>query len=302
MNVLVVVFGGVDTEFLGRFCCPNLTQEEWGPVVVDQLRDERDVASQITAQLITGKTWRENGIGDRKRQFITYRNVTAQRLEERVLHNVSKGRAKRRRLYDLLRWADVTEREFLREDLTCPALFDRIPGSAAVYVPAYNPEPSWALDRNIFDPRRYPGLGVADAVDLLDKNFSWRRRRFLEVLREDPPKPLLMAQFQYIDSLQHLYLDYVTPPNEDEVESGYRMIDAFAQEIEAEADGRYDRVLFVSDNGAARKDGYQPTHHNRPFYSIDTLAGLERPNLRDFHDLILGWVTAAPNPGEINGV
>jgi hypothetical protein len=298
MNVLVVIFGGVDTEYLGRFSCPSLVQEEWGQVVVDDLHDKRDVASQITAQLITGETWRENGVGDRKRQFISYRSSRVQQLEERVFRNVSKGRTKRRRLYDLLRWADVTEREFVGEDLTCPSLFDRIPGSAAVYVPAYNPEPSWALDRNIFNPRRYPGLGVPEAVDLLDKNFSWRRSRFLEALRQ-PPKPLLVAQFQYIDSLQHLFLDYVTPPDEDEVESGYRMIDSFAKEIKAEAAGRYDRVLFVSDNGAALKNGYQPTHHNRPFYSVDTAVGLERPNLRDFHDLILEWVDADPNPGEI---
>jgi hypothetical protein len=298
MNVLVVIFGGVDTEFLKRFPSPNLTQEEWGPVAVDELHDERDVASQITAQLITGETWRENGVGDRKRQFITYRSSRLRKLEEGMLSNVSKGLVKRRRLYHLLGWADVTEREFVAEDLTCPSLFDRIPGSAAVYVPAYNPEPSWALDRNIFNPRRYPGLGVAEAVDLLDKNFSWRRQRFLEALQQ-PPKPLLMAQFQYIDSLQHLYLDYVTPPQEEMVEAGYRMIDSLAQEIKAKADGRYDRVLFVSDNGAALKDGYQPTHHNRPFYSVDAVVGLERPNLRDFHDLILEWVAAAPNQGKI---
>jgi hypothetical protein len=299
MNVLVVIFGGVDTEFLEHIPCPSLTQDEWGSVVVDELRDRRDVASQITAQFITGETWRENGIGDRKRQFITYRNGITQRLETGMLRNVAKGLSKRRKLYDIFRWADVTEREFIQDDLTCPSLFDRIPESQAVYVPAYNPESSWALDRNIFDPRRYPGLGVADAVDLLDKNFSWRRRRFLDALSE-PARPLLMAQFQYIDSLQHLYLDYVTPPNEEEVRMGYSRIDAFAQEIKAEAKGRYDRVLFISDNGAALKDGYQPTHHNRPFYSVDAEIGLDRPNLRDFHDMILDWVADTPNPGEIN--
>jgi hypothetical protein len=182
--------------------------------------------------------------------------------------------------------------------LNCLCLFDRIPKSVAVYVPSYNPEPSWALDRNIFDPRRYPGLTLEDAVDLLEKNLDWRQRRFLEELRQEPA-PLLMTQFQYLDSVQHLYLDYVSPPNHAAVAAAYQAMDRFAAEIKRAASGKYDRLLFVSDNGAALKDGYRPTHQNRPFYSIDTTVGLDRPNLRDFHDLILNWVAGDPNPGKV---
>jgi hypothetical protein len=299
MRVLVVIFGGLDVQFLSRWSCPSLQQAEWGPVVVDELHDQRDVATQITAQLITGKTWRENGVGDRKRQFIRYRRPLVRWVEQGPLASVSKGLAKRRGVYHTFRWADVTEREFLKEDLACRSLFDRIPGSEAVYVPAYNPEPSWALGRNILDPRRYPGLGVAGAEDLLEKNHAWRRRRFLEAL-EGEPKPMLMTQFQYIDSVQHLYLDYVAPPDAAAVEAAYRRMDDFAADIKERAAAKYDRVLFVSDNGAARKDGYRPTHYNRPFYSVDAPVGLDRPNLRSFHDLILEWVADEPNPAVVD--
>jgi len=300
MNVLTVIFGGLDTEYLAKWDCPNLRQAEWGPIVVDQLRNERDVATQITAQLITGKTWRENGVGDRKKQFIRYNKPWVRWVEESLLAKVPKGLPKRRGIYQTFRWADLTEREYLKEDLTCPSIFDRVPGSEAVYVPAYNPEPSWALGRNILDPRWYPELGVHGAVDLLEKNFAWRKRRFFAALDTDP-HPLLMGQFQYIDSAQHLYLDYVTPADEGAVEAAYRKIDGLAGEIKERAAGRYDRVLFVSDNGAARKDGFRPTHHNRPFYSVDTELGLGRPNIRDFHDVLLGWVAAEPNPHPVDG-
>jgi len=292
MRVLVVLFGGVDTKFLPGLSLPGLKQQEWGQVVVDELRDQRDVATQITAQLITGKTWRENGVGDRKRQFISYLNPRVEALEERVLHRVSKGLPKRRGVYSALRWANLTEREYLKSDLAVPCLFDLIPHSRAVYVPAYNPEPSWALGRNIFDPRRYPGLGVEHAVDLLEKNFSWRKQRFLDAL-DGPPCDLLMGQFQYIDSAQHLYLDYVSPADEVAVDAAYRFIDAFASDILNRAAGKYDRVLFLSDNGAARKDGFKPTHFNRPFYSVNDALVLDRPNMRDFFDLILEWTGAA---------
>jgi len=90
------------------------------------------------------------------------------------------------------------------------------------------------------------------------------------------------------------------PPDEAAVEAAYDRMDEFAGDIKERAAVKYDRVLFVSDNGAARKDGYQPTHYNRPFYSVDLPVGLDRPNLREFHDLILGWVADEPHPAVID--
>ena len=60
MNLLTIIFGGLDHKYLERFDCPALKQKQWGKVIVDGLHNQRDVATQITAQLITGKTWKEN--------------------------------------------------------------------------------------------------------------------------------------------------------------------------------------------------------------------------------------------------
>jgi hypothetical protein len=155
--------------------------------------------------LITGKTWRDNGINERKRSILKYRNAGIEWLETKFLKHVKPGRGTRQNIYHALGWLDVIKREFLKDDLTCPTLFERITNSQAVYVPAYNPEPSWALDRNILDPRRYPELGVEGALDLREKNYTWRRKRFMDALLGEP-RQLLMGQFQYIDSTQHLYL------------------------------------------------------------------------------------------------
>jgi hypothetical protein len=209
------------------------------------------------------------------------------------------GRHMREAIYQSRGWLEVNSREFLKEDLACPTLFDRIDDSKAVYVPAYNPEPSWALDRNILDPRRFPELGVEGAHDLREKNFTRRRRKLMEALANGPYH-LLMAQFQYIDSTQHLYLSYVDPPRMDLVEEAYWRMDAFAGEILEAAAGTYDRVLFMSDNGAARKIDYRPTHYNRPFYSLSHPEALTRLNMRDFHDHILSWVASPPNPGGVH--
>lgn len=298
MRVLVVIFGGLDHEFLENWDCKNLRQAQWGRVVVDELWNQRDVATQITAQLITGKTWRENGISGRKRRILKYRNPRIQWMEEKVLKNLKFAR-KRHNLYQAFGWLDVVAREFLKNDLTCPTLFERVKNSKAIYVPAYNPEPSWALDRNILDPRRYPELGVDGALDLREKNYTWRRRKFMEALANEPYQ-LLMGQFQYIDSTQHLYLSYHDPARMDEVEQAYWRMDEFAGEILEGAAGKYDRVLFISDNGAARKIDYRPTHYNRPFYSLSHPEELTGTNLRDFYHHILSWVASQPHPEVIS--
>jgi hypothetical protein len=39
MNVRTVIFGGLDTEYLAKWDCPNLSQAERGPIVVDELHN-----------------------------------------------------------------------------------------------------------------------------------------------------------------------------------------------------------------------------------------------------------------------
>ncbi len=300
MKVLVVIFGGLDHEFLARWDCAHLKQAQWGKVEVDKLWNQRDVATQITAQLITGKTWEENGVNERKKVAYEYSSRTVKWLEEAVFRNVKKGRDRRHGLYQVFGAKVRTfSREFLKDDLTCPSLFELVENSKAVYVPAYNPEPTWALDRNILDPRRFPELGVDGALDLLEKHYQWRRKRFMDALTHDPPYQLLMAQFQYIDSSQHLYISYHKEDRMDKVEEAYWRMNDFAAEIQSLAQGKYDRILFISDNGAAHKIDYMPTHHNRPFYSLSDREPLDGTNLRDFFGHILNWVEREPNAGTI---
>ena len=292
MNLLTIIFGGLDHKYLERFDCPALKQKQWGKVIVDGLHNQRDVATQITAQLITGKTWKENGVHDRRKRTRAYQNKRVQWIEEKILRRTRLLRAKRMAFYEACGFTKTTERNFLKADLKCPCLFDTIPNSKAVYIPAYNPEPSWALSRNILDPRIYPELGVEGALDLLEKNFAWRSKRLFEAMDHNPYR-LLMGQFQFIDSSQHLYLVYHDTQREDLLEQAYLRMNEFAEEILARAKGKYDRVLFVSENGAARKEEWRPTHHNRPCYSTSWESNLDSPNLRDFFGLIQEWTSPA---------
>lgn len=293
MRVLVVLFGGVDFRFLEKFDCPNLKQSQYGRLDVDELWRDRDVATQITSQFITGETWRESGVLGRKR----YLNERTEHLEKQRIRTRAQGhpvleplerktRFLRTGFYAFAPGFSPRQRNYLRDDLKCETLFDRVPDSKAIYVPSYNPEPSWALDRNILDPRYYSSLGEAGALDLAEKNFNWRRQRLFD--EADSDHDLLMVQFQILDSLQHLYLVYSDEPRLDKIEEIYERIDDFAAEIKETFD-QYDRVLFLSDNGTATTQSGR-THRNRPFYSINDDCDIAGENIRDFFDHVLSWV------------
>ena len=236
---------------------------------------------------------------DLKKRILTYYSRKLQWMEESLLKRINFKRGFREALYQALGYLEVVERNYMKADLSCPTLFEKVDDSRAVYVPAYNPEPSWALGRNILNPNTYPELGVEGALDLREKNYNWRRRKLMEALAEKPYH-LLMSQFQYIDSTQHLYLSYHDPSQMNKVEEAYWRMDEFAGEILAASAGKYDRVLFLSDNGAARKSDYRPTHYNRPYYSLSHQENIRGNNLRDFFHHILSWIRSEPNPGVVN--
>lgn len=298
MRVLVIIFGGIDFKFLSKFRISALKQNEFGPVHVNGLWGNRDVATQITSQLITGLTWKDTGIRGRRR----YTNPRIEALEKSFFRGLpfeGKWRPLREGFYQCFSGLRFEKRNYLKEDLKCKSLFDKARNSKAIYVPSYNPEPAWALRRNILDPRKFPEFGEAGALDLLEKNFSWRRKKLLQELNNREYQ-LLMCQFQYIDSLQHLYIAYCEYPQMEEIQKGYARIDAFAKEILQQAE-QYDLVLFLSDNGAAGhpSEHLGQTHHNRPFYSLNIPMGLKEPNMRDLHDCILEWITQRPHSGMV---
>lgn len=291
MDVLTVVFGGVDTTYLNEDNHQNLVQETSGQVQVDELWRERDVATQITSQLITGESWRETGITGRKK----YLNEQVEYIEKELIRSIlprsgylgwfeNQTRPFREGIYGSLGF-DTSTQNYTKSDLKTTTVFDKISDSKAIYVPCYNPEPSWAIRRNILNPTTYPDFGEEGAVDLAEKNLSWRKKKLFE--HSGSEHSFLMTQFQYLDSIQHLYLAYSDKP--EEVRKAYKRMDTLAGEIKSEFDS-YDLILFVSDNGTPTSDPSR-THHNRPFYSVNVDLDLpELINMRDFFDLINEWV------------
>lgn len=288
MSVLVVIFGGADYERLQEFGCKNILQDHHGSIEVDDLYNDKDISTAIMSQFLTGKNFKKTGVEGRKKYNVPLVN----KIEKEFFRKYSdyipfeiSTRKLREGLYELfLGHKGLSKRNYLGEDLKQPTLLEAVDNSRAIYVPAYNPEPSWAIRRNILDTDRFPELGREGAEDLLYKNFYWRKKQLMEGL-EETQHELLIAHFQFLDSLQHLFIEY--QDDWEEVEKGYEMMDGFAAEIKEKAD--YDKILFMSENGSyTESEGH--IHRYNAFYSTN-FQDLENPNMRDFYDIVLEWVS-----------
>jgi hypothetical protein len=289
MKVMVVIFGGVDTKYLELGKYAGLKQAKYDGVEVDKLWRDRDVATQITSQLITGKSWRKTNIRGRKKyidsriQYIEKDVIREHIPKHGTIEKIERySRRFREGLYDSIGMSSET-RNYIGSDLESTTIFDKVDNSCAIYVPAYNPEPSWAVRRNILDPEVYPELGEKAALDLAEKNFQWRKDKLFT--HSGKEYDLLVTQFQYLDSLQHLYAWYLN--DSEMIKKGYARIDKLAEEIKANF-SQYDIILFISDNGVPNPNSNR-THHNRPFYSINENKNITETNIRDFYRHILNW-------------
>jgi hypothetical protein len=160
--------------------------------------------------------------------------------------------------------------------MVCETLFDKVPDSNAVCVPAYNPEPSWAIRRNILDPAKYPDLGFSAADSLLLKNFNWRKRKLRRAVEKRVNK-LTVVHFQYLDSLQHLYKEYGNDP--ERIKEGYEKMSSYVADVKARSDA--DRTIIMSENGAYTHSS-ENIHRKEAYYStdFDTWGSI---NMRDLH-------------------
>lgn len=270
-----------------------MQQKFFGRTTVDQLYMNEDSSTAIIAHLITGKTWKETYVMGE----YYYTNPLIERLEKFIMRRIPgeiKTRVLREAIYHSL--FRCKRRKYIKSDLKCKTLFDIIPNSKAIYVPAYNPEPSWCLDRLIFDIRDFPELGEEAAIDLIEKDLYWRTKKLFRELSSKPYN-LLMLHLQTLDSVQHLYLVYTRPPRIDKVYEYYKRIDMLAYEIREMAKEKYDVILFLSEHGIpVEPPPHGRTYHlDRGFFSLNrSLITTQIINIRALFYHILRWCLAKP--------
>ena len=288
MNVLCIIFSGMDYILIKRFRLKGIQQCSFGIVYSTDLYMNEDSSTAIMAQLLTGKTWKETSVMG---EFY-YNKPLIDKIEKLIMRRLLgelKFRKIREAIYDSI--FKAKKRKYIKSDLKSKTLFEIIPNSKAIYVPAYNPEPSWCLDRLIFDIREYPKLGEEAAVDLIEKDLYWRSKKIFKELQRPNPYKLLMCHLQTIDSAQHLYIGQTKPPNLKKVYKYYKRMNLLARKIIKIAEKKYDIILFLSEHGIPMEPPPKGrTYHvNRGFFSLNIPFDKFFVNIREFYYYIQKW-------------
>lgn len=280
-NVLVVAFDGLDKELIEEFDLENIQQEEFGKID-NQTGMKNIYTSELFASFITGKNWEEHGI----EHLTTWEDKNKGRIIETlapkgVVENTKGFHRLRETLKTLLKTDEV---KYSQEHLDEETLFEEIDNSRAMYVPGYNPSLFWQLKAETL-PLEY-GYGADIAGEFWDtREHDFRKKNFFSELENEivSPRDFLMVHLHRTDFHQHLYGDPTGVMDREKLRKLYQETDELAGKILEEAEGKYDKIIFMSDHGLPAEHG----HNENAFYSCNGKLFEETPKLTDFHDKIL---------------
>jgi len=166
---------------------------------------------------------------------------------------------------------------WVKKDINVETIFDRIPNSIAISIPAYS------RYRYIVPLTHEKILELISRNDIEKvKKHIWRtheeeRKKVKEMLKLD--YNLLMAHFWTMDYIGHYFIG-----DQAFMDSAYTNIDEMIGEFkQLVPDGLF---LVVSDHGMKPIKKHYGVHSNYAFYSSNKHTGLDNPHITDFADFI----------------
>jgi hypothetical protein len=165
-----------------------------------------------------------------------------------------------------------TPKQYTREDLTQPTIFDMVDKAIALDVPAYNENPIYLnIRRNtaLAINHQYPENDVVNEIwSLFHKEYD----DCLDALSKE--WTLFMVHFCVTDIIGHLYWDRL-----EQISECYRIMNEKVGEITQKIPNSM--VLIISDHGMQRG-----IHSHQAFYSVNKQLNLQSPNISDFYHII----------------
>lgn len=278
-RTLVVIFGGMDSERVDQYGLTSLTAGKYHGEI-DTSAVSNVEPDELLATLITGRPPEEHGVSG----SMHFTNPTVRRFDSKLPDVLVSFR---RWIYDYLsdvfNWFDCRFRRWVAADLECDTLFEVIPQSKPLFIPSYNPEPQWCIYRNTIRPHEYPDLGETGARELIEKNLHWRQHNVEKALEGEDT--LIVAHFQFIDSIQHVYEQNLK--DSESVEEAYRRADKYAGELrDRAASAGIKNILFMSEHGRPHPSADE-THYQNTFFNSTWDFGTRSPRIEDMHDSII---------------
>lgn len=282
LNILVVVFDGLDYELIREFDLENIQQQEFRFI-----ENDLDISSRKTSELfasfITGETHEAHGI-----KGITSQNTMIQKFEDNYggIFPLNKFKDLRKAIYESVNRINYQERRPHKGDIEIPTLFEEIPDSEDLFIPSYSRNWTFIIG-TMTEPIKY-GASRDEVVSYHDREYEWRKEKLFDAL--DQPFgtgfDFLMCHFHRPDLAQHMYA-YDGVKDREKLKDIYLETDELAEKIIEKAEDTYDYIIFMSDHGLPEDD----SHNKNAFYSCNReLFGDENPHITDFHDKILDLV------------
>ena len=277
-KVLVVAFDGMDKELIEKFDLENIKQEEYGSID-NSTGISRRMTSELFASFITGETFEKHGIEGLE---------TGVGLWDRFVDYIVPSWLERnfRGIYTLKNWLRRGEafesRKFTKSDLDVDSIFEEIDASLPLYVPSYNPDPTWLLG--------YPHQIVRyyDTAEWVE-NTEWHTKARLRHGIGSQPAFFDISKGFWDIVMLHLHdPDSFQDTKLGDLEEQYNRLDRIAGEILEEFENW--TVIFMSDHGRPLEKSGPHDHNENAFYSSNEPLFDQEPHITDFHDKIIDMV------------
>jgi len=265
-RIVILGFDALEYSIVENGGYPNLKQMEYGKVELNMYPINTEM---IWASFITGEKPEKHGVQAEMRGsrliIETLKKLSAKlRLQKKMT-------VFGRRILNTLRIAH--KQVYTKEKLRIPTIFDYVDRSAALSIPAYNEWPDViALRKMIYYALGNP-IKEKDLVKRAWEIFELKKRKTLELLKED--WDLFMVHFYIADIVQHVWYY-----KKDYILDLYEKLDETAMKIKAEIP-EDSLILIVSDHGMLNG-----LHTSYAFYSCNQKLNLRNPKITDFADLI----------------
>lgn len=262
-KVMIIALDGLEPSLVTE-AMPNLLQREHGIINVNISPLQTPL---IWATFLTGT--KENGV---KTLTIPYR------LQEKISSIFGYDKvarlssiASKSKLYELNPFSKYIK-QYTKDDLIHPTLFDLVDKYVALDIPAYNENPVYVKIRQT--------IALAINGQYLKENLeseSWELFHneydiCLHMIKKD--WELFMVHFFITDVMGHLCWN-----NMKRLKACYQTMDEYIGEINSRVN---DSVIFiVSDHGMQ-----SGLHTHKGFYSVNQQLNLNLPKITDFYEII----------------
>jgi hypothetical protein len=163
-------------------------------------------------------------------------------------------------------------KQYTKDDIIPPTIFNLVEKRIALNIPAYNENPIYlGIRRNI---ARTIG-GQYPENDLMDEVWNLFRSEFEDCMKMLKTEwELFMVHFFITDVIGHLHWNI-----SEKITECYKQIDHKVGEILRHTNNSF--VLILSDHGIQKG-----LHTNKGFYSVNENTNLNTPKMTDFYDII----------------